>query len=212
MEDLYRLAQQLQQRSIAEFRIAQQIGAPFSPARVVKYLMCHLLQIAQDSGSAYDGRFTEGSLAGMTVKIHYYSSKLRLMAGRRNVVSKQPPDYHLLVVGARAEKKRDLLSSIPTIESIYLLSASEIDGLLSLREAKCDIEELLEQFQIHPESRNRLLCLTDEQRDVLERFSLAELESELRWQQLFEQSQDKLAEMAEAAHQAHLCSETKPLI
>ncbi|MCS6923923.1 MAG: hypothetical protein NZM10_06040 [Fimbriimonadales bacterium] len=56
-----------------------------------------------------------------------------------------------------------------------------------------------------------MIALSDEQRDLMGRFSIAELESELRWQQAFERSQEQLTAMAEAAHQAYLRGEATPL-
>lgn len=211
MEDLYRLAQLLQQRTIAEHQIALQVGRSPSQGEIVEYILRNLLQITQDSSVQHDGRFTEGELAGRLVEIKYFTDGLSLEA-LRHALDKPQPDYYLLAVGASLAQKQALMCpNALTIEAIYLLSASELASLLTSVSGKRASEALLEPFQIYPEPRNPLICLSEEQRDVLERFSLAELESELRWQRAFETSQDKLEAMAEEAHQAYLRGETLPL-
>ena len=47
--------------------------------------------------------------------------------------------------------------------------------------------------------------------DALARWIIAELESEQRWQQLFADSQDLLAELAEEALLEHQAGQTQPL-
>ena len=53
--------------------------------------------------------------------------------------------------------------------------------------------------------------LPEPEQDALARWIIAELESELRWQQLFADSQDLLAELAEEALVEHQAGQTQPL-
>ena len=53
--------------------------------------------------------------------------------------------------------------------------------------------------------------LPDAEQEAFAAFMLAELESERRWDELFSQSQDLLARMAEEARQEYRAGRTKPL-
>ena len=217
MEDLYQLAQWLQQKAVPVHLIAQQVRPPLSSERIVEHVMYRLLRIETqldrviylDSDLPQVGRFTEGELAEKTVVV-CHSQKHDILQSLQDFSQQCRSDYLLLVEGMRVDDGSVLIEGgVPTIESVYLIAASDIADILASQPEMCEAN--LTPFQIYPEPCSALLRLSEEQRSVLEQFSLAELESERRWQELFEISQHQIEKMAEAAHCEYLQGKTEPL-
>lgn len=215
MEELYQLAQWLQQKVVPVHLIAQQVLPPLTAKRIVAHVMHRLLRIETqlaidlDSDFPQVGRFTEGELAEKTVVV-CHSQKHDILQSLQDFSQQCRSDYLLLVEGMRVEDGSVFIrGGVPTIEAVYLLGASDVAGILASQPEMSDAK--LTPFQVYPEPCSARLCLSEKQREVLEQFSLAELESERRWQELFEISQHQIEKMAEAAHCEYLLGKTKPL-
>ncbi|MCW5935534.1 MAG: hypothetical protein KIT45_14740 [Fimbriimonadia bacterium] len=65
--------------------------------------------------------------------------------------------------------------------------------------------------QVYETLRERIEQLPEAERDQWCQWLLEDLEDELRWQELFEHSQDMLSQLADEALQAHRSGKTTPL-
>ncbi|MEO1290230.1 MAG: hypothetical protein AAFV93_20965 [Chloroflexota bacterium] len=65
--------------------------------------------------------------------------------------------------------------------------------------------------QLMEQALAQIATLSDEQQDTIAAIILAELESEERWEKLFEESQDLLSELADEALDEHHAGKSKPL-
>ncbi|MCX7925443.1 MAG: hypothetical protein N2554_06485, partial [Fimbriimonadales bacterium] len=148
MEDLYQLANLVQQRNQLEHAMAQLIGEPFTPAKVAEFLARRVFGIHSDEGTPFDGYFTEGALAGKSVAIRYLPERGRLYSFKASLTEPQS-DYYLLMVGADGRRKHALqVSTAFTIDAVYLVDARHDAPLWETRDKA--FPEWLRSRQVYP--------------------------------------------------------------
>lgn len=184
MENLYRLADLLLPRNRIDNQIAELIGRPAGKGNISEYIAARIFDIelhpvANRKGS--DGRFSRGELAGRTVNIKYYSENEYKLDLPEDQQDRTPEfaDYYLVLTGPPKPPGSSQGRSLPfVIEAVYLFHTPPLLEQLRQREVKIGIatsvgKETYDKAEVYPTPRNPLLCLTEEQRELLKLFSAA---------------------------------------
>jgi len=173
MSDLPWLASLIKSRNTIDNKMAAYIRHTAQVGNVGEYIVSVIFTIAPDEAGkhrGYDGRFTQGSLAGHTVDVQWHTKH----DGQLTIKQDALPDYYLVLAGPAGSSPS--VASPWLIESIFLFNASEL--LNALRERGVQIGSgtsvtgpLWERAEIYPVPRNNRLTLTDDQRKQIVLFS-----------------------------------------
>ena len=175
MGGLTRLAGLVRARNAVAAEIAALIGRPAQVGHVAEHIASRVFEIALEESAAhrgFDGRFTEGPLAGRTVDIKWSSKQDGLL----NLRSDALPDYYLVLTGPRAPASSSRGKTGPwVIDAVYLFEARKLVELLRSRGLKIGIATSVRQqywteAEIYPNQRNAQLVLSDQQRELLALF------------------------------------------
>lgn len=213
MEELHRLAELVMQRNLIDYQIAQILKMPAIQPYVARYIAAAIFGIELPSLARSHGWFTQGELAGKSVQIRWRAHCIKPVQ-----FSPPIPNFCLVLTGAKVPPKSLDSNTRPlVIDAVHLFRVDELIKEVSPLSLERKFRQIVpawlwEAAEVYPASRNPLLRLTEEQRELLELFSSAEFESELRWQVALERSQEMLARMAEEALQQYRRGETEPLI
>ncbi len=169
MSDLVWLASLIKSRNTIDSKISHLIGRSAQINHVGEYIAASIFKIAiEEEGKhrSYDGRFTQGPLAGNTVDVQWRSRH----DGQINIGLDTYPDHYLILTGP--EPSPSNLENPWIIESVFLFNAQEL--LNALKERKVQIGSgtsvtgpLWERAEIYPIPRNTRLTLSDEERKLL---------------------------------------------
>jgi hypothetical protein len=169
MPDLERLAELIQIKNNADAAIAELIGRPSAPGNIGEFVAARVFAIQlMTSGShpGYDGKFTNGLLAGKTVNIKTYSRHQSVLD-----ISAHPCDYYLVLTGpAGAHPALGHRLRVPVPARGAAVSALTARGIkigvaTSVRKADC------EAAWIFPRPQAPRLQLTESQLAQLTLFS-----------------------------------------
>jgi len=171
--DLSWLASLIKSRNTIDGKMATLIGRSAQANNVGEYIAASIFKIAfEEVGKqrGYDGRFTQGPLAGKTVDVQWHPRH----DGQINIRQDAYPDYYLILAGP--ESASTSLANPWIIETVFLFQANEL--LNALRERGVQIGSgtsitgpLWERAAIYPVPRNTKLVLSDEERKLLFLFS-----------------------------------------
>jgi hypothetical protein len=163
------LASLIKSRNTIDEKIATLIGRTAQVNNVGEYIAATIFHIAfEEVGKrrGYDGRFTQGPLAGSTVDVQWHPRH----DGQMNIRQDAFPDYYLILSGPDTPPGQ--FASPWLIERIFLFKAQEL--LNGLRERGVQIGSgtsvtgpLWERAEIYPLTRNQRLVLSDEERRLL---------------------------------------------
>jgi hypothetical protein len=169
MSDLSRLASLLQSRNTIDEKMATLIGRSAQVGNIGEYIAATIFAITLDEAGkhrGYDGRFTQGPLAGRTVDIQWHPRH----DGQMNIKQDALPDYYLALEGPANSAAS--FANPWIIEAVFLFNASNL--LTALRERGVQLGSgtsvtgpLWERAEIYPVPRNNRLTLSEEQHKLL---------------------------------------------
>ena len=174
-DDIKVLSELIRQRNVLEREISVIIGRPAHPGHIGEFVASRIFDITlirSASNRGFDGRFTHGKLAGMTVNVKKYSRN----EGILDVSLKDAPDFYLVLTGARGPATTSRGTTQPwTIERVYLFDAAVVVERLRQFGVKIgtatSVRRILwNEAEIFPSPNNRLLTLTQEQADLIRMF------------------------------------------
>jgi hypothetical protein len=163
------LASLVKSRNTIDNKISTLIGRSAQVGNVGEYIAAAIFHIAMEEVGkqrGYDGRFTQGPLAGQSVDMQWRPKH----DGQFNIRVDAYPDYYLILTGP--EGYASSVANPWIIESVYLFNGQEL--LNALKERGVQIGggtsvtgPLWERAEIYPVPRNTRLVLTDEERKLL---------------------------------------------
>ena len=174
---LAELAKLIRERNWIAGEITQIIGRPGQIGHVGEYIASQVFAIRlEESASmkAIDGFFASGVLEGQSVNIKWYGKMESLL----DINPKALPDYYLVMTGPKAKVLTSKGVKRPwVIEAVYLFNAEALVKELSKRGIKLSVATSVrqvywEEAEIYPRQRNRALVLSEEQKRMLEMFSM----------------------------------------
>jgi hypothetical protein len=175
-EELTRLAELLRQYVAIGDEIAQVIGRPVALGHLGEFIASRVFGVALEHSATtkgFDGRFTEGPLAGRTVNVKWYGKREGLIS----LDVSELADYYLVLTGPRSTALSSRGATRPwRIDAVYLFDARQLHQ--ALRDANVKIDPFAtsvrsrywEAAEIYPTARNQALTLTEEQRSLLALF------------------------------------------
>lgn len=188
MNDLMLLVELLRERNALDERIAGLIRRPVTTGHIGEYIAANIFGITLENSASnrgYDGRFSDGPLAGSTVDIKCYTKQeniLDLPKGT-DLMPEVLPNYYLVLTGAKLAAISSRGTHRPlVIESIFLMEAIKVVHELNLRASKLGRrvkfgiatsvpQQFWDEAEIYPAQRNNTLVLTIEQKRLLALFN-----------------------------------------
>jgi hypothetical protein len=176
MEDLYRLAELIQQRNHIANSIAALIGRPAETGHLGEFIAANIFNItlhASASTKSSDGYFVDPPLTGKSVNIKWYTRHERML----DVTPAAYADYYLVLAGPPAASLSSRGTMRPlVISTVFLFDADVLHRALAARAVKLGIATSVarafwEQAEIYPVERNPQLALTEQQRSLLALFA-----------------------------------------
>jgi len=176
MNDLERLAALIRDRNSIERSIASITGRPALTGHTGEYIAANIFDIQlveSASEKGIDGHFMSGSLAGRSVNIKWYTVRQNLL----DLTLESPPDYYLVMTGAKAGALSCRGQVYPaTVSSVFLFEWKTLLAALQERQVKLGVATSVAEYlwtgaEIYPEQRNCILVLTSTQHEQLELFA-----------------------------------------
>ena len=177
----------LRERNALDERIANLMGRPVTTGHIGEYIASCIFGITLEgsaSNKGYDGRFSDGPLAGRTVDIKCYTKQENIidLPKDANLTLGVLPNYYLVLTGAKLAAISSRGTHRPlVIESIYLFEAMKLVRELNARASKLGRQikfglatSVPKQFwdgsEIYPVQKSNMLVLTSEQKSLLASF------------------------------------------
>lgn len=187
MHNLTLLIELLRERNALDKRIASLIGRPVTTGHIGEYIAASIFGITLENSASnrgYDGRFSDGPLAGRTVDIKYYTKQESILDLPKDADLRPEvlPDYYLVLTGTKSAALSSRGTHRPlVVESIFLLEARKLVRELNLRASKLgrkmkfDLatsvpQQFWDEAELYPAQRNHTLVLTTEQKSLLALF------------------------------------------
>ena len=169
MSDLPWLASLLKSRNTIDSKMSTQIGRAAQVGNVAEYIAAAIFPIVLDEEGkrrGYDGRFTDGPLAGQTVDVQWHPRR----DGQMNVKVDAFPDYYLMFTGP--ESTTPSYANPWLIDAAFLFHGGELRNALRERGVQLGSSTsitgpLWERAEIFPVSRNTRLQLSEDERQLL---------------------------------------------
>lgn len=173
--EMRKLAALIKKRNAIEADLAAIINRPGEIGHVGEFIASRIFNINLEHSAVtagWDGRFTEGALAGKTVNIKWYPKREGLL----DLNIQFNPDYYLVLTGgqANAETSRSktrpwLITEVFLFETRWLLS--ELAGRkVKIGSATSVARKYWEQARVYPGKDSLLLPLSEEKREMLALF------------------------------------------
>ena len=178
MQELPKLAGLVRKRNEIDQQIAEVINRPASMGHLGEFIASRIFRIALESSATnkgYDGRFTDGPLAGRTVNVKFYGKLERLLDLNLAAI----PDFYLVLTGLVSPAVTSRGGSRPAvIESVFLFEAAPLMEALIARRVKRGVatsvvKSLWDAAEVYPTSRSPDLVVSGEQRGALALFGTA---------------------------------------
>ncbi len=172
MDDLSQIAELLKQRNAIDAQISAIIGRPATSGHLGEFIAAKIFAIAlmpSATATGLDGHFTNGRLAGRSVNIKFYGKR----EGILDVPTTILPDFFLVLTGPKSAAMSSRGRNRPfVIDAVYLFDAHALVTRLECRLVKVGIaasvrQEFWNEAEIYPTQRNKLLRLSNEQRNSL---------------------------------------------
>jgi hypothetical protein len=176
MEFLKKLAQLIKERNTLDNQIAEIIGYPAEKGHIGEFIASKIFNIIQNKSATqkgHDGIFSDGLLQGKTVNVKFYPKRESIL----DLQPKFPPDYYLVLAGPKSKAVSSRSTTRPwTIESVFLFDAyklhSFLQGKVKLGIATSIKENLWKEAEIYPNQTNKVLFLSELQKNYLRLFNL----------------------------------------
>lgn len=174
---LRELAALIRRRNAIDAEIAEVIGRPTLIGHVGEYLAAEIFDITLHESAVHkgsDGYFADGRLAGKSVNIKFYSAN----AGLLDISQESPPDYYLVLTGARTAAATSRGETRPWgIDAAFLFNhaalVSELSGRVKIGVATSVRRHYWDAAEVYPSDANPELRLTERQIETLRMFSAA---------------------------------------
>ncbi|HIH36405.1 MAG TPA: hypothetical protein HA232_00650 [Methanocellales archaeon] len=175
MKKLERLAELIHAKNKIDAEIAEIIGRPSLIGHIGEYIASEIFKIELKRSAVekgIDGNFTQESLEGSTVNIKFHPKRENVL----DVGTDPLPDYYLVITGPKSSAASSRGTTRPLfISNVYLFSSQKLINDLKDRGVKIGIatsviSNLWDEAEIYPNQRNRLILLSEEQIQQLERF------------------------------------------
>ena len=176
MNDLERLAALIRDRNSIERSIASITGRPALTGHTGEYIAANIFDIQlveSASEKGIDGHFNTGPLADRSVNIKWYTVRQNLL----DLTPESPPDYYLVVTGAKTGGLPSRGQGYPTtVSSVFLFEWEILLPALQLWKVKLGVTTSVAEYlganaEIYPEQRNGILVLTSAQHERLGLFA-----------------------------------------
>lgn len=176
IDELRGLAALMRCRNAIDAEIAEVIGRPALIGNVGEYLASEIFGITLHESAVHrgsDGYFADGRLAGKSVNIKFYSAN----SGLLDISRQSPPDYYLVLTGARTAAATSRGETRPWgIDAAFLFNHAALVSELSERVKISDDPISVRQCywdaaEVYPSAANPELRLTARQIETLRMFS-----------------------------------------
>lgn len=177
MENILTLSEFIKERNVIDEKISLLINRPAQIQHVGEYIAAKIFDIKLETTANHkgsDGRFINGKiLQNKTVNIKWYTKNQSLL----DICPDASLDYYLLLVGPKTRSMTSVGMQRPwIIEKVFLFNHQEIIQALSSRNVKIGVASSIikkdwESGEIYPNSVNKVLEITSEQKRLLESFS-----------------------------------------
>jgi hypothetical protein len=177
MDNLTQLAKLIDERNQTERAITALIGRPAAIGHIGEYIAARIFNIELNENAAHkgsDGYFRDGLLQGKTVNIKWYA----FQEGLLDLTPEYLPDTYLVLAGKKSSVMISRGRVRPwSIEKVFLFDARALVNELTRASVKMGIATsvrklLWEEAEIYPAGQNKVLLLSQSQRDALALFSL----------------------------------------
>ncbi len=182
MDDLKVLANYIKERNQNEVFITELIDRPAAIGHIGEFIASRIFQIdleplANNKGS--DGKFKDGELKGRSVNIKWYAMREGTLD--INADASGRPEYYLVLTGPKPKPKPKQSTPLDRVrpwlvDSVFLFRASDLvvrleASRVTFGPAASVAKQHWEEAEIYPQQRNKLIELSDRQRDLLKLFS-----------------------------------------
>ncbi|MXY24036.1 MAG: hypothetical protein F4Y45_05875 [Acidobacteria bacterium] len=164
-------------RNTIDERIAELIGRPALRGHVGEWIAQQIFAVKLEESATqkgFDGRFTDGRLAGKTVNAKWYGK-------REGILDINPdgiPHCYLVMTGPKAAATTSRGQTLPwLITEVFLFEARALHERFRVQKRKLGVAAYVRQHEweaarIYPEAApEALLTLTDAQRQALKLFA-----------------------------------------
>ena len=176
MSKLEELAKLLQQRDTIDSQITSIIGRPAEKGHLGEYIASQIFDIelntsATNKGS--DGIFRTGTLFNKQVNIKFYGKQEGILDVNSTT---SPPDYYLVLTGPKTHAAASRNSIRPwIIKSVYLFNHQNLVEKLHAKGRIIGIATSVSKehwfdAEVYPTNNNKILNLTEEQKNKLSLF------------------------------------------
>ena len=168
MSNLDKLADLLAEMNSIGDRISEITQRPATIGHTGEYIASRIFDIELEesaSAKAIDGHFRNGTLAGKTVNIKWYSKQEYLL----DITSNSLPDYYLVMTGPRDLEETSKGGIRPwLINCVFLFNAAELVIELTARGVNVGTASSVRKHEwqaaeIYPNKRSMVYRMTDEQ-------------------------------------------------
>ena len=176
MSNLEQLALLLARRNAIDEEIAA-LDRPAIRGHVGEWIAQEIFEVTLEKSATrkgFDGRFTDGPLAGKTVNVKWYGKR----AGLLDINPDGIPDYYLVMTGPKAVAMTSRGQTLPlVITEVFLFDAPAlVERLPRLGVAAGVRQHEWEAARVYPVAAPRArLTLTDAQREALKLFAETKL-------------------------------------
>ncbi len=176
MDNLVALAELLHERNRIDEHISTLIQRPATQGHIGEFIASKIFDIrlmASAANKVIDGHFTSGALAGRSVDVKFYGKQ----EGILDINANAQPDYFLVLTGPRAAAVSSRGTSRPcVVDHVYLFEGKALVDELRHQGAQVGIAASVRSRQwdaaeIYPVQTNKVLILTESQREMLSRFA-----------------------------------------
>ena len=181
MNKIQEVASLIRRRNEIDQQIAGLIGRPANPGHLGEWIAQEVFDISLEESAVqkgFDGRFSEGSLAGKTVNVKCYGKREGLLDINPDGV----PDFYLVMTGPKSVAASSRGGTRPlVISDVFLFDGPALVGRLSENGVKLGIATSVRQNEwgaakIYPDpAPNALLHLTREHHIQLDLFAPSRL-------------------------------------
>jgi len=177
MNELERLAVLIREQNRISGEIAALVRRPALAGHVGEFIAMHVFDIRLVGSAAersIDGRFASCALTGRTVNIKWYGQRENLLDITPDIL----PDFYLVLSGPRSSAASSRGQVHPwCIESVHLFDAPVLAATLRNKGTKVGTatsvsDDLWRAAELYPEAKSEMYAMTDEQRAMLQLFSI----------------------------------------
>ena len=172
MSNLNNLSELIKTRNEVDFQISAIVQRPAIIGHVGEYIAAEVFGISLEESAtnkSSDGFFKNGPLVDCTVNIKWYTKQTGIL----DITPDSLPDFYLVLTGEHGTATTSRGKHLPwIIKKVFLFNSQHLVSQLQSRNVKIGvatsvISSLWEEAEIFPNSQNRQLILSGEQRNKL---------------------------------------------